>query len=121
MTTAVRQVLDTWVERLNRGDIDAVVAMYADDAVLLPTFAAETADTAASIRAYFEGLGRLDHLAVRVDDASVREHGMGITGLYTFAHRKAGAPVTLPSRFTFVVAPDRERPILHHHSSRVPD
>lgn len=120
MISPVRRILDTWVANLNRGSLDDVVDMYALDAVLLATFETEPARTPAAIGAYFAGLGARVDLSVEVEEDSLSEHGTVIAGLYTFAHGSGPERVTAPSRFTLVVDPGQERPILHHHSSLLP-
>jgi len=120
MPTPVRRILETWVANVNRGDLDAVTGLYAPDAVLLATFASEPATTPAAIRAYFEMLGAKPDLSVNLNEASISEHGQAISGLYSFNHGNGPERVRAPSRFSFVVAPGQERPILHHHSSVLP-
>lgn len=120
MPSPVRRILDTWVANVNRGDLDATTGLYALDAVLLATFEAVPAATPAAIRTYFEMLGAKADLAVELDEASITEHGQAISGLYTFSHGNGPERTSAPSRFTFVVDPGQERPILHHHSSVLP-
>ena len=118
-------VLQTWIERVNAGDLEGVLEMYDDSATLLPTFSAQQATTKAAIRAYFENLASKTALKVRLHPETINECRTGeafecISGNYTFSYEAEGQIQSFASRFTFVINAIKDQPIIHHHSSQVP-
>ncbi len=117
----IRRLFTTWNAALATGDPERVNALYADDAVLLPTLAPGVHDTDAERIGYFEHFladgpsGSVDEGVVRVLDKDVATH----SGLYTFTFAATGDVVH--ARFTFVYERDHGRwEIVEHHSSLVP-
>ena len=90
-------------------NLDAVLALYSDSAVLIPTLSSRMCTTHAERRSYF-----VNFLETLKHDPQILWHahlGDGVhAGLYRF-----GASLT--ARFTFVV---RDGQIVHHHSSQIP-
>jgi hypothetical protein len=118
-------VLQTWMERVNAGDLEGVLEMYDDSATLLPTFSPQQATSKAAIRAYFENLASRSALRVQLQPETVKEYRAGeaiecISGNYTFSYEAEGKIHSFASRFTFVVNAIKDQPIIHHHSSLVP-
>ncbi|MFC8190571.1 SgcJ/EcaC family oxidoreductase [Cellulomonas sp. NPDC057328] len=117
----IRRLFTTWDAALATGDPERVDALYADDAVLLPTLAPGIHDTSAERVGYFENFlandpsGSIDEGVVRVLGKDVATH----SGLYTFTFAATGDVVH--ARFTFVYERDHGRwEIVEHHSSLVP-
>ena len=98
-----------------------VDALYADDAVLLPTVAPGVLDTSAERIGYFDAFLKKRPTGT-IDESVVRDLGDGYasnTGLYTFALAETGELVH--ARFTFVYEEiDGEWKIIEHHSSKEP-
>lgn len=120
-----RMVLDTWVQHLRNGDLDAVVGMYAEGSVLLPTFSPHRIASEADLRGYFSALFTREELKVELHEASLRILPMSgtayaLVGIYSFSFVVDDDRLTFPSRFTFVIDTASDAPILHHHSSQVP-
>ena len=118
-------ILKTWVERVNAGDLEGVIGMYAESATLLPTFSPHQASSEADIRAYFENLASLPALGVQLHEDTLIEHQIDeavecACGNYTFSYEVEGEVQAFASRFTFVMDAGKARPIIHHHSSQVP-
>ncbi len=118
-------ILQTWIERVNAGDIEGVIKMYAESATLLPTFSAHQAATPAAIRAYFENLASLAALSVQLHPDTLVAHQIGetaecICGNYTFSYEADGKLQSIASRFTFVMDAKNDHSIIHHHSSQIP-
>lgn len=120
-TAEIRRLFTTWNAALATGDPERVNALYADDAVLLPTLAPGVHDTDAERIGYFEHFlendpsGSIDEGVVRVLGKDVASH----SGLYTFTFAETGDVVH--ARFTFVYERDHGRwEIVEHHSSLVP-
>lgn len=129
MLRKVRQqaidVLVQWANYVNAGDIDAVVNIFAEDAILLPTFSSKILSNTQDIRAYFSMLASRPGARVEIDESTIVatdtfEDTVSIAGKYTFHFDKEGQSVAYPARFTFVIVLNTERPISHQHSSELP-
>ncbi|MFS4507015.1 DUF4440 domain-containing protein [Clavibacter sp. Sh2141] len=116
-----RGLFDEWNATLATGDPAAVDAMYAADAVLLPTVSPGVHDTSAERVGYFTSFLANDPSGMITEDA-VRSLGAGTishSGLYTFTMGATGDVVA--ARFTFDWQQvDGEWRIVEHHSSKEP-
>ncbi len=118
-------VLAKWVSGVCTGQIDNIVQLYHDDAILIPTFSPHTVYASGGVRHYFEQLSTRDNLQVRLYEKSVKKQFLGgsswvLSGVYAFEFEVDQMLITFPSRFTFALNLEYEKPILHHHSSQVP-
>ncbi|NQX16909.1 SgcJ/EcaC family oxidoreductase [Rathayibacter sp. VKM Ac-2857] len=117
----VRGLFDEWNAALATGDPAEVDALYAEDAVLLPTLAPGVLDTSAERIGYFDAFLKKRPTGT-IDESVVRDLGDGYasdTGLYTFDLAATGEVVH--ARFTFVYEEiDGEWKIVEHHSSKEP-
>ena len=112
--------LARWSAAYTANDIDAVVASYWPDAILLGTVSPVMSEGAAAIRTYFAPLQKSgnrnmvgDHRFIVLNDSAVL-----VTGFYEFTRMKDGVPAPAPSRFTMLmVKRGTEWKIQHHHSS----
>jgi uncharacterized protein (TIGR02246 family) len=113
-------VIDHWVAAFSANDADALVKLYAPDAILLGTSSPVMSDGTAAIRGYFARLPRSGsrvvirelRLVVLADDAVLA------TGFYDFSLSTNANPTAAPARFTMVVVRrGDEWVIVHHHSS----
>lgn len=118
--TEILSLFDEWNAALQTGDPGRVAALYAADAILLPTISNKVRHDLAEVRDYFEQLVGMVSRAV-IDEANVRVFGdLAInSGLYTLTFVDGN---TVPARFTFVYrrSGDGWR-IIEHHSSRMPE
>ncbi|MDA0323793.1 MAG: DUF4440 domain-containing protein [Verrucomicrobia bacterium] len=121
----MHDILKQWAEAQNSGDPERVTSLYAEHATLLPTLWPVLCTTPSAIDDYFRN--RLQQLCVRVeiDEDTVVVESLTetldlISGLYTFSFDTDAGRGFVPARFSFVVDRSLERPILHHHSSAVP-
>ncbi len=117
-----KQVLNAWLEGVNAGDPDSVLALYCKDAVLLPTFADKVFADAKSIESYFLRLADLgvESVVLRPETLSVQDFAAGVFSLSGFYDWKFANGDKIAARFTFTVDVDQPAPILHHHSSVLP-
>ncbi len=118
-------VLQTWMEKVNAGDVEGVLGLYDESATLLPTFSPHQAATKAAIKAYFENLASQAAINVEFHPDTIIEYRMGETaecvcGHYTFSYNVAAKKHSFASRFTFVINATKDHPIIHHHSSEIP-
>ena len=113
-------VIDRWSAAYTSNDPEAIVKIYAPDAILLGTVSPVISVGTEAIRKYFslvKGSGNKNtiqerHIIVLGDNAVVA------TGFYEFTRMKDGKPVAGPSRFTMlIVKSGGEWRIAHHHSS----
>ncbi|PPF68511.1 DUF4440 domain-containing protein [Clavibacter michiganensis] len=116
-----RELFDEWNGTLATGDPAAVDAMYAPDAVLLPTVSPGVHDTSADRLRYFEGFLANDPSGAITEDhvRSLGPDSISHSGLYTFTMGETGDVVA--ARFTFDwTRVDGEWRIVEHHSSKEP-
>ena len=119
------QVVQKWAAAFNASDVDAIVALYAPDALFLGTGSRTVVLEPAGIREYFEralltdrprGAKLLSHSMRVMSDNSVV-----ITGLDETSMVRDGKTISSPGRVTFVVAKrGAEWKIVHFHRSGVP-
>jgi uncharacterized protein (TIGR02246 family) len=109
-----------WNNALKTGNPDNVVALYAPDAVLLPTVENGPLIGRAAIRGYFvhflenKPSGKIDERTIRIGCNAAFD-----AGLYTFTYGTGAAPT--PGRFTYIYEYDDGRWLIaHHHSSKQP-
>jgi len=113
-------VIDNWSAAYTSNDPEAIVKIYAPDAILLGTVSPVISIGTEAIRKYFslvKGSGNKNSIQERhtivLDDNAVL-----VTGFYEFTRMKDGQPSPSPSRFTMLVTKrDGEWHIAHHHSS----
>lgn len=124
----IARLLDTWLAKIAEGDTDALLDLYASDAVLVPTVSNRLRMDRAAMADYFdEFLQRAP--SGRVDQSHVRIHGdIAInSGIYTLVLdavpvAASGAKLQILCRFTFVYRRDQDRwKIIEHHSSTMPE
>lgn len=118
-------VVGKWAAAFNASDVDAILALYAPDALFLGTGSRTVVTAPAGIRQYFEqalltdrprGAKLESHSTMVVNDGSVV-----ITGLDVTTATRDGKTITNPGRVTFIVAKrGNEWKIVHFHRSSVP-
>ena len=114
-------LFDQWNTALSTLNPDTVTALYADNAVLLPTVSNQVRHNHEEIRDYFVGFlqkspqGVVDEFNVNIlSDTHVTN-----SGVYTFTF---GDGSKVSARFSYLyVASDDGWKILQHHSSVMPD
>jgi uncharacterized protein (TIGR02246 family) len=119
------QVIEKWAAAFRASDVDAIVALYAPDALFLGTGSRTVVNKIAEIRQYFEralltdrprGAVLESRLVIALSDGAVV-----ITGLDTTTAVRDGKTISSPGRVTFVIAKrGAEWKIVHFHRSAVP-
>ena len=119
------QILEKWTKAFTASDVDAIVALYAPDALFLGTGSKTVVTKPEDIRSYFEnallnnrprGASLRQHAATTLSDAAVV-----VTGLDTVTGVRDGQPYSADGRVTFVVAKrGAEWKIVHFHRSAMP-
>ena len=109
-----------WNSALETGDPGQVVALYAPDAILLPTMSNRVRHTHEEIKDYFVHFLEKSPVGT-INESNIRTFGqLAInSGIYTFSFRDG---TSVPARFTFVYRWDGEQwLIVEHHSSQMPE
>lgn len=115
------QLFERWNAALATGNPDAVTALYADDAILLPTVSNQVRHNHSEIRDYFVAFLAKEPQGV-IDEANVRflADNLAInSGVYTFTF---GSGDQVTARFTYLYRLiDGQWKIAEHHSSAMPE
>jgi len=117
--------VERWSEAFNSGDVEQIVRMYTNDALVLGTLSPGMSSKPDDLRAYFKAAVAAK-LRVKLGDHSavaLAEDAVAIAGFYDFSRPAAnGQPVVVPARFSFVmVKTDGIWKIAHQHSSVRPE
>jgi uncharacterized protein (TIGR02246 family) len=114
--------LDRFSAVYTANDIEALVALYAPNAILLGTNSPNISEGRDAVRAYFTNLklagsGNKNEIQERrtivVDDNAVV-----VTGFYLFTRMNDGQPVPAPARFTVLLTKSNGQWLIaHQHSS----
>lgn len=123
---SLRAILRSWIEGVNEMRLGEVAALYAKSAVLIPTFSRSIYNSEEEIAGYFNRITDQRTVSVTVREETVVEQLDGgesqvIGGIYDWQIIKEGEQSVFGARFSFVVVPGEGRPILHHHSSLLPE
>ncbi len=117
-------VLQNWAAALNRGDIPAVLSLYAEHAMLVPTMVGAFLENQQARATYFKSL--LDRgIQVQFSDGLPHKLTCGniviLSGDYEFFSANEGSHVH--ARFSFSLLNDGDGiwKIIHHHSSQTPE
>jgi uncharacterized protein (TIGR02246 family) len=111
-------VIDKWSATYSANDPEALVKLYAPDAVLLGTRSPIMSVGAAGIAAYFKRLKGSGNKNEIVDRRMIVLSDTAVVGLGFYNFRPGGKERRNPARFTFlVVNRGGQWLIAHHHSS----
>ncbi|MDA3960124.1 MAG: DUF4440 domain-containing protein [Planctomycetota bacterium] len=118
-------IMDAWLVAANAGDVDGLLGMYHERAVLIPTFSNRFSDTPGKIRAYFEALTARPGLAVEPHKRTVHYDSLGgdiatAAGIYLWRFEVEDEMLNFEARFSYVFDLSNARPIMQHHSSQLP-
>ena len=114
-------IIECWTASFNNGDLKAILDLYNNESVLMPTFLPDILTNKIQIKSYFERVIKsnvgveLDHTKIIIKEIS--KNNYVLTGPYTFINKK-DKNIKHLSRFTFLVDMLSSSPIRHHHSSK---
>ena len=117
------EILDRWREAFLRGDVDALVKLYAPDALLLGADSTSVISGAGAIRSYFENAfrGRKPHDIMTTQENLVLSDNVVVV-TSTGVSAKVADDNPVPDRITFVLARrGKGWRIVHSHSSAMPN
>lgn len=120
-----RDVLQEWMLFVNQGDIEPLLALYHEQAVLIPTFSNRLLSKPATIREYFERLGSREELSIALHEKTliiqpIRDGIHSLCGIYCWRFAIDGELLSFEARFSYLLDLALPNPILHHHSSQIP-
>ncbi|MGP0149162.1 DUF4440 domain-containing protein [Pseudomonas oryzihabitans] len=118
-----KAALYTWAATVATRDVEAILALYAADAILVPTLSNEVRDNEESRREYFRNFLANDGLVCDVQIFKKRVSSklgtVVVGGLYVFRYREGEQAISVPARFLFTFEQiDGRWLITGHHSSR---
>jgi hypothetical protein len=126
MFNSPQDVLEQWMQAVNNGDIECLLALYDSQAVLIPTFSNRLLDTPDKLRDYFEKLASREDLSIALHEKTVivqeidSQDVYSLSGIYNWRFDIDGELFNFEARFSYVIDLSKPNPILHHHSSQIP-
>ena len=114
------EILKSWQQYLNEGNLSGILKLYDINCVLIPTFSSEILTDHEQIKEYFVKVIEVQKGKVEFQPNSISEQQVGenmylLSGKYFFHLMEEEK---IPARFSFIVNLLSENPIMHHHSSR---
>ncbi len=118
-------LLNEWMQAVNSGDLEGLLALYDEDAILIPTFSNRLLSKPESIRDYFVKLSSREELSVALHQKTLRIQSVGgdihaMHGIYCWRFAIEGELLSFEARFSYMLDLGRTTPIIHHHSSQIP-
>jgi len=118
-----KAALHTWAATVATRDVEAILALYAPDAILVPTLSNEVRDSEDSRREYFRNFLANEGLVCDVEifkkRVSSKLSTVVVGGLYVFHYREGEQVIDVPARFLFTFEQIEGRWLITgHHSSR---
>lgn len=118
-------VLKLWMEAINSGNARAAADLYAEKAVLIPTFSSHALRSPKERMGYFDSLMTREQLQVTLHERTLHLNSLAEThhvlcGIYRFSFMVDDEPLNFEARFSYLLDLEQQAPILHHHSSQVP-
>lgn len=119
------QLLKEWMQAVNHGDLAGLLALYDEEAVLIPTFSNRLLTKRPMISDYFEKLCSREDLSIALHEKTLSIKPLagevfGMTGIYCWRFAVDDEMLSFEARFSYVADLAREKPILQHHSSQIP-
>ena len=118
-------VLYEWMQGVNSGDLEGLIGLYDEQAVLIPTFSNRLLSKPEPIREYFTKLCSREDLSIALHEKTLLNQSYGasihgLQGIYCWRFAIDGEMLSFEARFSYVLDLARPKPIIHHHSSQIP-
>lgn len=125
MFNTPEDVLKTWISKVNQGDIESLLLLYDENAILIPTFSNRLLNAPEKIRKYFENLIHREDLSIALHEKtltvmSMRNTLYSLCGIYCWRFAVDGELLNFEARFSYIVDLSLPNPIIHHHTSQIP-
>ena len=116
-----KEILKSWEEHFNNGNLPCILNLYDTRSILIPTFSSEILSDKRQIKEYFVNVIKEQKGSVEIQYNSIYEQKIGeniylLNGNYIF---KLKRKKNILARFTFLINPLSDNPINDHHSSRI--
>lgn len=123
--TRPEDILKAWMQAVNSGDLAALLGLYDDAAVVIPTFSNRLLSRPEAIRDYFGKLCSREELSIALHEKTLIVQPMNdavhsMFGIYCWRFAIEGELLSFEARFSYLVDVGRPHPILNHHSSQIP-
>jgi len=120
-----QQVLKAWMDAVNSGDLEGLLALYDDSAVLIPTFSNRLLSKPEVIRDYFTKICSREELSIALHEKTLNVQQIkgdihAMMGIYCWRFAIDDELLSFEARFSYMLDLSRPKPILHHHSSQIP-
>lgn len=109
----------------NKRDIESLLSLYNEKAVLIPTFSNRLLNNPNKIKKYFDKLMLLEELSVELHEKTlitqpINESLYVLSGFYCWRFEVDQELLCFEARFTYIIDIKLSSPIIHHHSSQIP-
>jgi hypothetical protein len=113
------KALDAYIEAVESGDANKVVALYDKDAVFYSMIATKPLKTQKERLEYYKKVVAEPDMTVDIDDFNCESiaYKATCTGLYTFRHTLEGEEVETPGKFVFKYTLQNDKWIITEHRS----
>jgi hypothetical protein len=114
-------VINMWSVFFNNKNLNAIMLLYSNNAILLATFNRDILQGRGSIMPYFVNLFKKENLKVVFDDKPIItpvDDAFVVSGNYTFSFTENGKRMEEKARYSYVI---ENRKIVNHHSSVRPE
>ncbi len=120
-----KDILEQWIQAVNDGNVESLLSLYDNQAVLIPTFSNRLLNTPEKLRDYFEKLGSREELSIALHEKTLiiqelRNQIYSLSGIYNWRFTVDGELLNFEARFSYLIDLSKTNPILHHHSSQIP-
>ena len=120
-----KDILEQWMKAVNDNNVESLLSLYDNEAVLIPTFSNRLLNTPEKLRDYFEKLGSREELSIALHEKTLiiqelRNQIYSLSGIYNWRFTVDGELLNFEARFSYLIDLSKSNPILHHHSSQIP-
>jgi uncharacterized protein (TIGR02246 family) len=119
----IKAMADEWVAAFSAHDVDRIVKLYSNDALLWGTNAISLRTTPDEVRGFFLSAFKIPNIKVAFDNQTIRLFGnvAVVAGNYTFTAGQDGQTSNSSARYSFTLFNDGGRwVIIDHNSSLLP-
>lgn len=125
MIKSPKDVLEQWMQAVNNGDVESLLSLYDEKAVLIPTFSNRLLNTPDKLREYFKKLGSRKELSIALHEKTLIIQDLQndislLSGIYNWRFDVDDEVLNFEARFSYILDLSKPNPILHHHSSQIP-
>lgn len=99
-----QSILAEWINAVNNGDIEGLLALYDEKAVLIPTFSNRQINSPEKLREYFEKIGTREELSIALHEKTLQVQVINddiyiLSGIYNWRFDVDGELLNFEARF----------------------